>query len=254
MVVVYLGTRYAPPEVVVPPTPTYKISGYVKTDGIALSDVAVTLDGKSTFTNLNGYYEFTGLAGNASYTLTVSKAGYESYEGGVQLGTENKVVPDITLKAISIVLPETEIRGVLATRENVPADNVEIYFCVPAEDVENENFAAGAVVSNQKSIVFIYNKTTDGITTIENEYTATTSDALQGMSIIALKDVTSPFAQDYLGRTHINKIVPSSIVKTDNTYTFNYYDGYNIYFNQWGHGTAIIDENMEVELISHVWG
>ncbi len=248
VVAVYLGMQY-----VTPTADTYKISGYVKTDGVALSGAAVTLDGESTTTNSDGYFEFTGLEGNKSYSLSVSKSGYESYNATIQLGTQDLQVSEISLKAEEVAMPLAAIKSVIATRESVSTDNVEVYFCVPSERVENENFATGVVVSDQKSIVFIYNQTT-GTITVENEYTATTSDELQAMSTIVLKDVTSPYAQDHLGHFNVNKIVPFGIVKTDGSYTFNYYDGYVEYpVDLWGHGTATLDENGEVTFITHEW-
>jgi len=152
-------------------------------------------------------------------------------------------------------MPLARVKSAVASSEGVSQDNVEIYFCVPAELIENENFAVGVVVNNQKSIVFLYDNSTNEIT-VENEYTASTSDELQAMSTIALKDVTSPFAQDHLGRTYINKIVPFGIVKVGNTYTFNYYDGYGYtgyQVNSWGYGRAVLDENGQVSIVNHTW-
>lgn len=151
-------------------------------------------------------------------------------------------------------MPLARVKSAVASREGVAQEDVEVYFCVPAELIENENFAVGVVVNNQKSIVFLYDNSTNEITTVENEYTASTSDELQAMSTIALKDVTSPYAQDHLGRFNYNKIVPFGIVKVGNIYTFNYYDGYAGYpVNSWGYGRAILDENEQVQIIDHAW-
>ncbi len=153
----------------------------------------------------------------------------------------------------TLEMPLARVKSAIASREGVSQDSVEVYFCVPAEDVENKNFAAGVVVNDQKSIVFIYDNSTNQIA-VENEYTASTTDEQQAMSTIALKDVTSPFAEDHLGNTHVNKIVPFGIVKVGNTYTFSYYDGYTLYLsNNWGHGSAVIDESGEVSFVTHEW-
>lgn len=233
-VAIYFSTQY------VPPAETYKISGYVKTNGIGLPGVAVMLDGKSATTDANGYYEFTGLEGNKSYTLAVSKSGYESYSETVQLGTDDKQVSDIILKTIE--MPLTEITNALASMEGVSAENVSLYFCVQA--AENNTFAAGAVVSRQKSIVFFYNESTSTITA-ENEYSATTSDELQGMSTLAAKETISRFTS--------YRIVPFGLVKTGGAFNFTYYDGYDMYLLCWGHGEATLDENGAVTLNTHIW-
>ncbi len=245
---IYLGTR--PPEVT-PPEVTYKIYGYVKTDGVAVAGATVTLDGQSATTDSSGYYEFIGLEGDESYSLSVTKSGYESHSETVQLGVEDKQVSEITLKEVGVEMPLTEITNALASREGVSAENVELYFCVRA--AENDNFAVGAVVSEQNSIVFIYDNRTGGIT-VENEYTATTSDELQAMSIIVSKKPTSPYAEDHLGHLNVNKIVPFNFVKTDSTYTFDYYDGWKgIYIPGWGFGNAIIDADNNVSILTHGW-
>lgn len=168
--------------------------------------------------------------------------------------TQTTTATTTTPEKPTVEMPLTRVKSAVASREGVSQDNVEIYFCVPAELIENENFAVGVVVNNQKSIVFLYDNSTNEITTVENEYTASTSDELQAMSKIILKDVTSPFAQDHLGRFNVNKIVPFGIVKVGNTYTFNYYDGYAGYpVNSWGYGRAILDENDQVEIVNHAW-
>ncbi len=248
VVAVYLSMQYAPSAV-----GTYKISGYVKTDGVALSEAAITLDGESTTTDSSGYFEFTGLESNKSYALSVSKSGYESYNTTILLETQDLQFSEISLKAEGIEMPLAAIKSAVATREGVSTDNVEVYFCVPSERVDNENFAAGVVVSDQKSIVFIYNQTA-GTIIVENEYTASTSDELQAMSTIALKDVASPYAQDHLGHFNVNKIVPFGIVKTNGSYTFDYYDGYVEYpVDLWGHGTATLSASGDVTFTTHEW-
>lgn len=144
------------------------------------------------------------------------------------------------------------VKAAVASRDGVSQDSVEVYFCVPAETVENKKFAAGVVVNTQKSIVFIYDNSTNAITSVENEYTAA-SDELQAMSVISLKGITSPFAQDYLGHFDANKIVPFGIAKSGDAYTFDYYDGYDVYpMDRWGHGKAVL-ENGQVSFISHEW-
>jgi hypothetical protein len=153
---------------------------------------------------------------------------------------------------VTVEMPLARVKAAVASRDGVPQENVEVYFCVPAETVENKKFAAGVVVNTQKSIVFIYDNSTNTITSVENEYTAA-SDELQAMSVISLKGITSPFAQDYLKHFNANKIVPFGIVKSGGAYTFDYYDGYDAYpMDRWGRGKAVL-ENGQVSFISHEW-
>ncbi len=166
---------------------------------------------------------------------------------------EEQVTPQAPGK-ITVEMPLARVKAAVASREGASQDNVEVYFCVPAELSENKKFAAGVVVNNQKSIVFIYDNSTNTILLpVENEYTATTSDELQVMSTIARKDVTSPYAQDHLGHFNTNNIVPFGIVKVGNAYTFDYYDGYAASpLDLWGHGSAVF-ENGEVLFTTHEW-
>lgn len=240
-VVVFLGAQY-----VAPAAATYKISGYVKTSGgIALPSATVTLDGKSAITDSNGYYEFTGLEGNKSYSLAVSSSGYESSSATVQLGTQNEQADDITLKIAEVTKPLAAIKSALATQESVSTDNVKLYFCEQA--AVSDNWAAGAVINQQKSMVIFYLESTGGVT-VENSYTAATTDEQSVMSTLAEKQIFSRFTN--------NEIVPFNIVKQGSTYTFDYYDGYVGYYQQqWGFGTAVMDENGDVpeDNMTHAW-
>ncbi len=232
VVVVYLGMQYAPPAVVTPAT--YKISGYVYTDGAALEGVQVVLDGKTTYTNSSGYYEFTGLTGNKSYSLATSKSGYEDYSTTVQLGTQDKQAEDVPVKTVSITAPLSAIKSAI-TDMGVSTDNVEIYWAVQA--AETDNWAAGAVVNQQKSMLVFYLEST-GTLSVENSYDATTADEQSAMSTLAGKTVLSRYTN--------YRIVPFDIVKQDNTYTFDYYHGYDKSFKWWRTGTAVMDENGNV--------
>lgn len=229
-----------------PAAETFKISGYVKSDGTALAGATVTVDGKSATTNASGYYEITGLTGGKSYTITVSKSGYETYGGTVQLENADVQVSEISLKiAAGVEMPLEAIKSALAAYKGVSADNVEIYFCDQA--AESDNFAAGAVISKLESIVFFYNESTNQITAVENDYVAATSDELSAMSIIDQKQPVSRFTEQ--------KLVPFNFVKQDSTYTFNYYDGYDMYLLSWGFGNAVIDENGDIpeDNMTHTW-
>jgi hypothetical protein len=62
----------------------------VKSEGVPVVNAQVTLDGQSTTTDENGYYEFAGLEGNRSYTIEVSAEGYESYSKTVSVGVADE--------------------------------------------------------------------------------------------------------------------------------------------------------------------
>ncbi len=240
VVAVYFVMQYAPAA-------AYKVSGYVKTDGTALPGVSVTLDGKSATTDANGYYEFTGLEGDKSYTLVVSKSGYESYSANIQVGTQDKVVDEISLKTEEIAMPLAAIRSALATREGVSTSSVELYFCVQA--AETDNYAVGAVIDNQKSIVFIYVESTSTIV-VENEDDMTTSDEQEAMAKFIVKKP--------LSRVTGHKMVPFNFVKKGNAYSFNYYDGWEgpyPWTRYWGFGVATMDAdgNIPENNMTHTW-
>lgn len=238
-VAVYLAMRG-------PGAATYKVSGYVKTEGTALPDATVTIDGKSAVTDSNGYYEITGLEGNKSYTLSVSKNNYTSTSVAVSVGSQDAQVSDIGLKA-GTTLPLTAIKSALATLAHASADNVDICFCDIA--AQTDNYAVGAVVNRQKSYVFFYQESTSGIT-VENEYTATGA-ALTAMATITLKNVTSRFTS----YNKINKIVPFDISQKGAAYSFNYFDGYDGILQRWGFGTANLDNNQDIpdNMMTHSW-
>ena len=67
-------------------TPAYKVFGWVKSGGTAIAGAQVKLDGRSTTTDENGYYEFTGLEGNKSYDIAVSAQGYGTCTGTTSVG------------------------------------------------------------------------------------------------------------------------------------------------------------------------
>lgn len=153
-----------------------------------------------------------------------------------------------------IEMPLTQVKAAVAARESTSQDNVEVFFCVQAERIENDNFAAGVIVNGQKSMVFIYDNNAGAIASVENEYTATTAGELQAMSTLVLKGTTSPYAQNYLGSFNTNKIAPFDIVKSGSTYSFNYFDGYNVHpLDQWGTGTAELYDNGSVSILTHAW-
>lgn len=215
---------------------TYKISGYVKdSDGSVLEGVKVVLDGKTQYTDTSGYYEFTGLEGNKSYSLATSKSGYEDHSTTVQLGTQDKQADDISVKTESVAAPQSAIKSAIATQYTVSTDNVEIYWW--AQAAETDNWAAGAVVNEQKSVVVFYLESADGLT-VENSYDAATGDEQTAMSTLAGKTVLSRYTS--------KRIVPFNIVKQDSTYTFDYYHGYDGILKKWRVGAAVMDENGDV--------
>lgn len=78
----------------------YKVTGYVKDQNqTGIADALVTLQGStshSTRTSLTGKFEFTGVPGNAAYTLNVTKGGYFFQGLPIQVkGTDYVLLSDI---------------------------------------------------------------------------------------------------------------------------------------------------------------
>jgi hypothetical protein len=139
-------------------------------------------------------------------------------------------------------MPLQEIKNALAAREGVSADNVEIQFCELATEADNNHFAAGAVVGDNKSIVFFFDNSTGQISSVENEYTASTADERLAISITKRE----------LSKWTGNKIVAGWFQSTAGGYTFMFYDDYVRRFQCWlfGYGTVYMD-NLNVVLYSH---
>jgi hypothetical protein len=136
-------------------------------------------------------------------------------------------------------MPVQEIKNALAAREGVPTDNVEIQFCGLSSEADNNHFAAGAIVGGSKSIVLMFDNSTGQIS-VENEYTASTADALLAISITKRE----------LSKWTGNKIVAGWFQSTTSGYTFMYYDGYSTRFQRWLFGFGTVDLNNR----SIVWG
>ena len=136
-------------------------------------------------------------------------------------------------------MPLQEIKDALAAREGVSTENVEIQFCELASEVDNDHFAAGAIVGGSKSIVLMFDNSTGQIS-VENEYTASTADELSAISI------TKRELSEWTG----NKIVAGWFQSATGGYTFMYYDGYSTRFQRWlfGYGMVYLDNR------SVVWG
>ena len=86
------------------PPPMATLSGTVVNEaGVAVEGATVTLDGKSTTTDVNGKFEFTGLEAG-TYTLKVSKTGYTSYTESFSIAAGETKVFSITIysKVLSI--------------------------------------------------------------------------------------------------------------------------------------------------------
>jgi len=75
---------------------TYKIYGYVTSNGEPVQGATVSLDGQSVTTDQEGYYEFSGLEAYHTYTIQVSAEGYQTYSESVFVGEEDKSL-DIAL-------------------------------------------------------------------------------------------------------------------------------------------------------------
>lgn len=94
------------------------------------------------------------------------------------------------------------------------------------------------------TLAVFYDKTLHQITQTENEYFPVTNEEFQALSIVV--GTISP----WMG----NEIVPVDFTKTDNTYSFKYYDGYFPPFSRWSYGFAIVYlENETIEWGSAIW-
>lgn len=132
-------------------------------------------------------------------------------------------------------MPVQEIKNALATSEGVSTDNVEIQFCELASEADNNHFAAGAIVGDNKSIVIMFDNSTGQITTVENEYTASTADEISAISI----------TKKELSKWTGNKLVAGWFQSVTGGYTFMYYDGYSTRFQRWlfGFDTVYLDNH-----------
>jgi len=140
-------------------------------------------------------------------------------------------------------MPVQEIKNALAAREGVSTENVEIQFCGLASEADNDHFAAGAIVGGDKSIVLMFDNSTGQITTVENEYTASTADELLAISITKRE----------LSKWTGNKIVAGWFQSATGGYTFMFYDGYALRPQRgWlvGFGTVYLD-NRSVAWVAH---
>lgn len=139
--------------------------------------------------------------------------------------------------------PIQDIREVVAAREGVPEGDVDIHFCVLAPLADEDNvFAVGAIISETKSLVFLYDRSAHQITDIEVEYVATTNEEISALSIAAR----------YTSRWTGNLIVPCEFVSGVDSYSFKYYDGYYGLLSRWSFGWGTVD--LEEGTVSEEWG
>lgn len=141
-------------------------------------------------------------------------------------------------KPSSLEMPVEEVTSALSTMEGVPVENIELQFCVLASATDNDHFAAGAIITNNKSVVFLFDNITKQIS-VENSYIATGNE-VQAVAII----------KKQLSKWTGNKVVPGWFQSVTGGYTFKYYDGYSARFQRWllGIGTVNLDNR------SVVWG
>ena len=156
----------------------------------------------------------------------------------VYLLTRAPAGPPSPGKPSSLEMPIEEITSALATREGVSADNVEIQFCTLASATDNDHFAAGAIITNNKSVVLLFDNRTKQIT-VENSYTASGNE-VQAVAILKRQ----------LSKWTGNKIAPGWFQSVTGGYTFRYYDGYSARFQRWLWGLGAVNlDNRSVE-----WG
>ena len=104
----------------------------------------------------------------------------------------------------------------------------------------------GAVISEETSLVFVYDVEAAAITETEIDYSAETEGEKTAFLAAARYPIWWP------GTTG-SYIVPCNLSLregTEDEYSFRYYDGYKI-LSGWSHGTATIDAEAELEPTSH---
>ena len=130
------------------------------------------------------------------------------------------------MKVEEIEIPLSAIASAIATEAGASVSDVTLYFT--AQAAETDNFAAGAVIDTNESMVVFYVEST-GTLTVAYQYTAVTSDEQAGMAILAQKQVLSKFSG--------NRMVPFYMTKVGDTYEFEYFDTYQGFTEFWGSGT-----------------
>lgn len=164
----------------------------------------------------------------------------------------NKIVIIITIVVICSLLLLFCYRGQqnenkFHTSQSNSYQSVNSYqgvICFYEETNVPGRFAIGMIVKNERSIVFLWDKTTN-ITEIKVDYKPVSEEELLVFKSIVNKTEASIWTG--------NRIVPCDLNKTsNNTYTFGYYDGWAGY---WQYGAAIFYiSNQTIEWLYHVKG
>jgi hypothetical protein len=129
----------------------------------------------------------------------------------------------------------------IAADKGVAKKNVKI--CFFEQTLGNDIYAAGALIRESGSLVFLYDKAARRITQTENEFFPATVEELQALSIVAGR--ISPWTREV--------IVLVNFTRTDNAYSFKFYDGYLLLLSRWSYGYATVYiENEAVEWGAHV--
>ena len=94
--------------------------------GELISGVSVALDGNATSSGVDGRYSLTVYVG--AYTLTVSKTGYNTWTGSVNLPTSGTYTQDVRLTKTPITPPaESIVQGTVTDAEtNLPVADAQI--------------------------------------------------------------------------------------------------------------------------------
>ena len=97
------------------------VNGTVKDSlGAAVEGATVTLDGKTTTTDVNGIFSFTDI-GPGSYTLNVSKSGFKSYSASIEVKAGETTEVSVTLEYL-----KGTVAGVVKDQTGLPIEGAAV--------------------------------------------------------------------------------------------------------------------------------
>ena len=182
----------------------------------------------TTSTEQNPSHAYSSM-GSYTVTLTVTNVA----------GSDTEIKEDYILVFEVLEKPIADITEALASHLGVSVEDIDILFCEPAT-MECDRFAVGAIISDTKSMAFIYDVATHQITEIEVDYTASTDDEISALSC----------ASKYTSKWTGNRIIPCEFTVANGEYSFKYYDGYYVILDRWSFGWATVD----LETATVEWG
>lgn len=131
--------------------PTVNVTGQVNASDTAagLSEATVKLEGYENYqvtTTATGAFSFTGVYANQTYTLKITRPGYQAYTGSAAVAGTNLVIPAITLNELAnppsgVVATTTNTEASLTW--NAPGDGVDVWFTHALMDEYSDAIGTG---------------------------------------------------------------------------------------------------------------